>query len=158
MTKRLVRIACMLALLAGSFAVTATAQSTAAPANTTATCFGGPPVQDAVYTNGDPTRTRWGWTQTVHSTACNHWGNVQLHNPLPSGYQANVTLTRYHYGVEADHRYCYVRAGGRSCHTEAILTTSCVWSYTTDTIIYRWSGSRWDPVAWGITPMSVECG
>lgn len=156
MTQRIVRMVCLLALLAGSFALTGTAHAAPQPAGVAATCGSGS-VTAAVYTGGDPTRTRWGWTGTVHSSACNHWGNVQLHSKLPSGYQANVTLTRYSYGSVTDHRYCYVRAGGWNCHTEAILTTSCAWSYTTHTIIYRWNGNSWDPVAWGATPETVAC-
>ena len=57
---------------------------------------------------------------------------------LPAGYQANVTLTRYYNGPEADHRYCHVKAGQNppTCYTDPILTTSCLWSYDTQTEIF----------------------
>src|SRR6266545_8431444 len=130
-----IRFACLLPLLAAGI-VGAARSSAAASA---AACW--EEVDTAgVYTHLDPNLQRWGWTQTVHSTACNHWGNVQLHEPLPTGYQANVTLTRTNVLTgDTDHRYCYVKANGRTCHTDAILTTACFWDYFTDTVIYHWT-------------------
>jgi hypothetical protein len=150
MIKRILRLSCLLTILGGSLAVLGASIASAYPASAdsaTATCLSSSHTE-GVYTDGNPNSRRWGWATTVHSVGCNHWGNVALHEKLPSGYQVNVTLTRYNNRAEFDHRYCYVEAGGANCHTPAILTTACQWSYRTQAIIYHWNGTKWDPVAW----------
>jgi hypothetical protein len=144
MTKRVVRFICVLSMAIASIVIV----SGPASATEAYTCDQAS-ASHGVYTYGDTGQKRWGWATTVHSTGCNHWGNVALHAPLPSGYQVNVTLWRHNadYSV-SDHRYCYVYAGGSNCHTPAILTTSCIWSYSTFVDIYIWNGSTWALVAW----------
>jgi hypothetical protein len=122
-----------------------------------AACAEWGPEPTGIYTGGNPDNQRWGWVYTVHSAACNHWGSVALHAPLPRNHQVNVTLTRYNGNVVADHRYCYIRAGESNCHTPAILTTSCQWWYKTTADVYRWNGTSWIRIAWGSTNRSGSC-
>lgn len=153
MTKRVIQLICALGLAIGALGTAAAPAS----ASETVSCAEGS-HSDGVYTYGDTGQQRWGWATTVHSGGCNHWGNVALHAKLPSGYQANVTLTRYFIGAVIDHRYCKVSAGGTNCHTPAILTTDCRYSYSTDVDIYIWNGSTWALVAWNRqSHMTVGC-
>jgi hypothetical protein len=107
-----------------------------------------------VYTGSDPDNRRWGWVQTVHSTGCYHWGNVQLHEALPQRHQVNVTVTRYRYNVVFDHQYCKVFAGKSSCTIvdQAVLTTDCVqWWYDSTAIVHRWNSGARVEIARGAT-------
>jgi hypothetical protein len=145
--KLVLRLISLLGLIAGSVAI---APSTAL-ASTTYSCLDFS-TSDGIHTGGNDDFPRWGWALTVHSPACNHWGSVALHEALPSGFQVNVTLTRWDGDFVFDHRYCHVYPGGTNCHTAAILTTACNWSYTTNAQIYHWNGTAWDLIAFNTTP------
>jgi hypothetical protein len=155
--KKLVRLTCLLALLIGGLAAPGNALASASPAPAASASYACPEwsaTADILSNYG----TRWGYVHLVNSSGCNHWGSVALHDPVPSGYQVNVTLTRYSNltGDEADHRYCYVNTGGTNCHTEAIQTTDCAWQYKSSAVIYRWDG-KWVPMAWGSTGKWFAC-
>lgn len=147
MARLALRLTCLLALLAGSLTMAAGTAS-ASPAYICDSF----PTPDGIHTGGNDEFPRWGWAQTVHSPACNHWGSVALHEPLPSRFQVNVTLTRWNYTAVFDHRYCYVEAGGTNCHTPAIQTIGCNWTYATQAKIYHWNETKWDLIAWNSSP------
>lgn len=156
--RELVRLTCLLALLIGGLAAPGNALASASPAPaasaTASACFNFGKSADILSGYG----TRWGYVNLVYSSGCNHWASVALHDPVPSGHQVNVTLTRYSNvnGAVADHRYCYVHPGGTNCHTPAIKTTDCAWSYSSSAVIYRWDG-KWVPIASGSTGEYWAC-
>lgn len=158
MMKLVVRLTCLLALLIGGLAAPGTALAAASPApaagaSAAYVCdeWG---VQAGIYSGSG---TRWGYVNLVNSGACNHWGSVAMHDPVPRSHQVNVTLTRYYKGAVFDHRYCYVTPGKANCHTPAILTTDCAaWTYESSAVVYRWDG-QWVRIASGSTGRWAPC-
>lgn len=146
MGRTVVRLICLLTLLAGSFTVAA-GPALAAPAYSCPSYS----TPNGIFTEGVIGGIRWGWVRTVHSPGCYHWGSVALHDKLAERLQVNVTLERWRYDKVVDHRYCYIKPGGSGCYTDPVLTGDCSWTYVTNARIYHWSDGKWTKIAWSST-------